>query len=71
MAFDAAKALADPGFTPGAQHLPVLFELLERSDEDGSERLVRVIARAGRVALDQAGARWAESRPACARVCCA
>ena len=57
MAFDAARALADPGFTPGERHLPALFALLESADEASAERLVRLLPRAGGAALDAAAAR--------------
>jgi 23S rRNA G2445 N2-methylase RlmL len=51
MSFEVERALADPGFTPGARHLPLLFDRLSSADDETSEELERVIARAGSAAL--------------------
>ncbi|HVJ18455.1 MAG TPA: methyltransferase [Polyangiaceae bacterium] len=64
MTFDVARALADPGFTPGERHLPALLELLESCDDATAERLTRVIARAGRAALEHASARFGQASAA-------
>jgi predicted RNA methylase len=63
MSFEVETALADPGFTPGARHLPALFDLLPGADDEASERVERVIARAGSAALDLVGARWSAAAP--------
>ncbi len=72
MPFDPRKALADPGFTPGAAHLPALFELLLELDDEQARRLERVIARAGSAALEQLAERYeqaaAEQRPRLVRI---
>jgi predicted RNA methylase len=58
MAFDPRKALEDPGFTPGQRHLAALFDLLVQADDDETERLARLLARASEAALTHAAARF-------------
>ncbi len=62
MSFEVETALADPGFTPGARHLPVLFGLLSTGDDESSERVERVIARAGAAALAHVSERLSDAR---------
>src|SRR5262245_10935743 len=63
MAFDPEQALVDPGFTPGASHAGPLFELLEATDDDTSERVERCLARAPELSLRHALALWASAVP--------
>jgi 23S rRNA G2445 N2-methylase RlmL len=63
MSFEVETALADPGFTPGARHLPALFDFLSGADDETSERAERVIARAGAAALEHVATRWAGAPP--------
>jgi predicted RNA methylase len=57
MSFEVETALADPGFTPGARHLPLLLNLLSDVDDETSERVERVVARAGAAVLTQVSER--------------
>jgi hypothetical protein len=60
--FDVRAAVADPGFTPGASHLPALFAWLADAPKDDAARVESVIARAGENALSVALETWKSSQ---------
>ncbi|HEY4106436.1 MAG TPA: methyltransferase [Polyangiaceae bacterium] len=58
---EVAAWLDDPGFTPGARHLEVLFDSLAAAERDAARKLERVLARAGETAGRFALTRLAEA----------
>ncbi|HEY3666213.1 MAG TPA: methyltransferase, partial [Polyangiaceae bacterium] len=59
--------LSDPGFTPGAKHLPPLFKALAEAEREDARKLERMLGRAGeaagRFALSKLASAEAREKP--------